>query len=65
MIRHQLPEARRTAWPSAEQEKEKFKYKVEQKAFTLDKAALADPKVFKRDIKVAMDHFQQPKQEEA
>ena len=65
VIRHQLPEARKTAWLSAEQEKEKFKYKVEQKTVSLDKAALADPKVFKREIKVAMDHLQQPRQGEA
>ena len=65
VIRHHLQEARRTAWPSAEQEKETIKYKVEQKTLSLEKGALADPKVFKRDMKVAMDHLQQPKQGEA
>ena len=65
VIRHTLQEARRTAWPSADQEKDKMKFKVELKTVTLEKGALADPKAFTREMKVAMDHFQQPKQGEA
>jgi hypothetical protein len=66
-IRHQFQDAMRTVWPSADQEKEKqsMKFRMEQKTVTLEKGALADPKVFTRGMKVAMDHFQQPKQGEA
>ena len=65
-IRHQYQEAMRT-WPSAEKEKEKelTKFKMEQRTVTLERGALADPKAFTRDVKVAMDRFQQPKQGEA
>jgi len=71
-ILDQLQEIRKAAWPSADQEKEKMKAKVDQKPVTSEKSALekksalADLKVNPtRRIKVAVDHVQQPKQGEA
>jgi hypothetical protein len=59
VIRHQLQEARRTAWPSADQEKEKMRYKADQKTVTLE-GRFTDPKVL---MKVAMDQFNNPSKE--
>ena len=62
-MRHQFQEAMR-AWPTADQEKEKMKIKMEPKTVTLERGALVDPKTFAQSMKVAMDRFQQPKQGE-
>ena len=57
-VRDQVREAMR-AWPTADQEKESIKLKMEQKT-----VALVDPKTFTRGMRVAMDRFQPPKQGE-
>ena len=58
VIRHHLQEARRTAWPNADQEKEKTRFKGDQKLPLEKGAALTDPNVLRR---LAMGQFQQPK----
>ena len=62
-IRDQVQEFVR-AWPTADQEKDSVKYKLEQKALALERGALADPKTFTQVTKAVMGHLQQPKQGE-
>ena len=62
-IRRQLQEVI-TVWPSAGQEEQKqsVRLRMEEKPVTLEKGALADLKASTKEIKVGVDHSQQPKQ---